>query len=380
MSHAILLNSSNKNESIRSNFAGHRIPGFTRSEEANAIIMCRITCMIKTNWLKWMLVSYLAFTIVAMIARSVLPLSSWISWAIDHFLLFLFVPIPILFLSCLFLREWKALLLLAYPAFAFLILYARLFIPSGQPEQHSQTIPLRVMTFNVLYTNSDQAAVAEAIKDSRVDLVGLQELIPSNATPLHQFLSDQFPFQTPLPDDQNPGLALFSRYPILEAEHLQASLTDRSWKTVVDLGEVQIRVIVLHLTPTRAAEVPMSQWPRRISERQILRMQQVEQIVDAVRESQEPVLVLCDCNFTEFSDAYAGLDEFLDDGFAQAGWGLGHTTHPVGIDVRFQRIDYVWYSSEFIPISARVVKDGKSDHNPLVVEFDLLLEENHKDS
>lgn len=62
-------------------------------------------------------------------------------------------------------------------------------------------------------------------------------------------------------------------------------------------------------------------------------------------------------------------------GFAQAGWGFGHTTHPVGIDIRFQRIDYVWVSSEFSPILAQVVKDENSDHHPLVVELDLLLEE-----
>ncbi|HET9907720.1 MAG TPA: endonuclease/exonuclease/phosphatase family protein, partial [Anaerolineales bacterium] len=182
------------------------------------------------------------------------------------------------------------------------------------------------------------------------------------------------PFHTPLPDKQNPEVALFSRYPILEAEQLNLPFSDRSWKTIVDLGEVNINVIVLHLTPTRAEEVPMSQWTTRITERQIVRMEQVERVIESVRNSPEPDLVLCDCNFTEFSDAYARLDEFLDDGFARAGWGFGHTIHPVGIDIRLQRVDYVWYSSGFNAISAKVIKDGKSDHNPLVVELDLLLE------
>ena len=331
--------------------------------------------MVKRNWLKWVLVSYLTLTIVVLVARFVLPTSNWISWLIDHFLLILFFPIPIVFLICLLLREWKALLLLALPAFAFLSLYGRLFIPSRGPEHRSDAIPLRVMTFNVLFTNSDQAAVARVIEHSSADLVALQELIPSHGTSLNQLLSDDFPFHTPLPDDHYPEVALFSRYPILEAEQLNLPLSDRSWKTIVDLGEVQVKIIVLHLTPTRAEEVPMSQWPRRITERQIVRMEQVQRVIEVVRNSQEPVLVLCDCNFTEFSDAYAGLDEFLDDGFAQAGWGFGHSIHPVDIDIRLQRIDYVWYSSGFIPISAEVVRDGKSDHNPLVVELDLLLEE-----
>ena len=331
--------------------------------------------MIKKNWLKWKLIGYLSLAVVVLIARVVLPTSHWIRWAVDHFLIILFVPIPIVFLICVLLREWKALIILAIPVLAFLFLYGRLLIPSKQAEHRADAISLRAMTFNVLYTNSDQAAVAQVIKDSGADFVGLQELTPPNATSLNELLSDEFPFHTPLPDGHYPEVALYSRYPILEAEQLNLPLGDRSWMTIVDLGGVRIKVIVLHLVPTRTGEVPMSQWTQRITERQVVRREQVDRVIEAVREGQEPALVLCDCNFTEFSDAYAILDGFLDDSFALSGWGLGHTTDPLNIDLRLQRIDYVWYSSGFSPISAQIITERKSDHNPLVVELDLSLED-----
>ena len=268
--------------------------------------------MVKRNWLKWVLVSYLTLTVVVLTARFVLPTSHWLSWGIDHFLLIFFVPIPILFLICILLRE--SFILLAFPAFAFLVLYGRLFIPPREPDHRSDAIPLRVITFNVLFTNSDQVAVARVIKESGADLVAFQELTPRNGSSLSPLLSEDFPFHTSLPDGHYPEVALFSRYPILEAEQLNLPLSDRSWKSVVDLGDVQVNVIVLHLIPTRAEEVPMRQWTRRITERQIVRMGQVERVIESVRNSSGPALVLCDCNFTEFSDAYARLDEFLDDG------------------------------------------------------------------
>ncbi|HET9909918.1 MAG TPA: hypothetical protein VFQ23_24940, partial [Anaerolineales bacterium] len=134
--------------------------------------------MVKRHWLKWVLVSYLTLMVVVLTARFVLPTSHWLSWGIDHFLLIFFVPIPILFLICIHLRE--SFILLALPAFAFLVLYGRLFSPARQPEHRSDAIPIRVMTFNVLFTNLDQEAVAQVIKDSGADLVALQELTPRN--------------------------------------------------------------------------------------------------------------------------------------------------------------------------------------------------------
>jgi endonuclease/exonuclease/phosphatase (EEP) superfamily protein YafD len=326
----------------------------------------------RKDGLNWLLLGYLAITVIVLIARWALPETSWASWLIDHYLLVLFVPLPLLFLICLISRSWKSLAFLMIPLLAFLSLYGRLFIPNLRPDSSPLATPLRVMTFNVLFSNPDQAAVAKVIKDSGAALVGVQELTRSNAPSLAGLLQDSYPYHTPLPEDRTPQVALFSRYPILEAQRLNLPLSDRSWGAIVDIGNAHIKVIVLHLTATRAAEVPISQWPNRITERQVVRLAQLDKVIDAALASRWPVLVLCDCNFTEVSDAYAQLDEHLDDSFAEVGWGLGHTIHPPNIDLRYQRIDYVWHSPDFISISARVLKDGKSDHNPLAVDFILV--------
>jgi endonuclease/exonuclease/phosphatase (EEP) superfamily protein YafD len=100
-------------------------------------------------------------------------------------------------------------------------------------------------------------------------------------------------------------------------------------------------------------------------------MQQIRRVIDAIRNSDGPIIVLCDCNLTETTTAYARLDQVLEDAFGEVGWGFGHTIHPAGLDLRLQRIDYVWYTSHFVPLSARVIADGTSDHYALVVQLGL---------
>jgi endonuclease/exonuclease/phosphatase (EEP) superfamily protein YafD len=95
-------------------------------------------------------------------------------------------------------------------------------------------------------------------------------------------------------------------------------------------------------------------------------------VLSALPEADVPVLVMCDCNFTETTMAYARFADRLQDGYREAGWGLGHTIHPVGISIALNRIDYVWYSHHFAAMSAGVVKGGMSDHSPVVVDLQLL--------
>ncbi len=93
-----------------------------------------------------------------------------------------------------------------------------------------------------------------------------------------------------------------------------------------------------------------------------------------MHELDQPVLLMCDCNMTDTSAAYARLRTALNDSFREAGWGFGHTFFPPQSPFPIQRIDYIWHSEDFTAIQAYVGQDGGSDHLPIVAK--LRLEKN----
>lgn len=81
------------------------------------------------------------------------------------------------------------------------------------------------------------------------------------------------------------------------------------------------------------------------------------------------MLVLCDCNLTDTSEAYATLRAGLHDSFAEAGWGLGLTMLLSQPHIPAQRYDYIWHTDELVALSAQVGADGGSDHLLLLAQF-----------
>jgi endonuclease/exonuclease/phosphatase (EEP) superfamily protein YafD len=91
----------------------------------------------------------------------------------------------------------------------------------------------------------------------------------------------------------------------------------------------------------------------------------------AINALHEPALLLCDCNLTDTSQAYAQLAAFLVDSFREAGWGFGHSSFGRRPPFLGQRLDYIWHSDRLTAIEARVGPDGGSDHRPVVVKLAL---------
>ena len=85
-----------------------------------------------------------------------------------------------------------------------------------------------------------------------------------------------------------------------------------------------------------------------------------------------PVILMCDCNFTESSEAYGRLDALPDDSFRRAGRGFGRTLQPDTFPFRVQRIDYVWHGDELTAVDAYIGQSGGTDHHPVISA--LILE------
>jgi endonuclease/exonuclease/phosphatase (EEP) superfamily protein YafD len=84
-----------------------------------------------------------------------------------------------------------------------------------------------------------------------------------------------------------------------------------------------------------------------------------------------------DFNTTDQSEAYAILQQTLQDAHRQAGWGFGHTFpseqlswHGIPIPGHQVRIDMVWYTADFVALTAAVSeRHGESDHSPVVAQL-----------
>lgn len=128
----------------------------------------------------------------------------------------LFVPLPLLGAVALLRRRWRLLSLLLVPALLGAQLYGARFWPRVRPAVPASTPRITAMTFNVLYRNRDDDALRTAIPSIGGDLVGLQEVTPKRARWLATTFAAAYPYMAFRVDGPEAGVALLSRYPIIE--------------------------------------------------------------------------------------------------------------------------------------------------------------------
>lgn len=205
--------------------------------------------------------------------------------------------------------------------------------------------------------------VAEVVSTFDTDLVGLGEYEYSQAGQLHRRLTEAYPYRAIYP--YATDVALFSRYPILEKRLIRSpELRSPLLRAVVDIQGVAVTVYVVHLISPTLFGLP---WQYEDAARN----QESALVRDLLARESGPLLVLCDCNFTDQSDAYQSFDTLLTDAFREAGCGMGFT-YPN--EQRFLpplvRIDYIWHNDHFSTLEAYPLNDsGTSDHRPIVARL-----------
>ena len=98
------------------------------------------------------------------------------------------------------------------------------------------------------------------------------------------------------------------------------------------------------------------------------RAQQVDSLVDFIKNTSYPVIVCGDFNDTPFSYAYQRLSDILKDAFRNSGRGMSITYKNVLMPLR---IDYIFYSSKFKSFNYRTHNIKLSDHKPISIELVL---------
>ena len=231
--------------------------------------------------------------------------------------------------------------------------------------------PLRVMNYNIhsAYNSAgsqDLEAIARVIEESGADIIGFQEVsrgrLMDGGADMPTWLSRRLGMEMLFQGTEEPhwGNALLSRYPILESGEgvlpRAGTLIGRGYLWArIDVGASEpLLVIVTHL--------------HHLEDEGEVREVQVPVILDFWGSRSSTVLIgdLNDWpgeNEIEIIEA-AGLM----DSWSEAGSGPGYTWPAAD---PYQRIDWIWHSSDLQAVEMQAIETRASDHLPVLATIEL---------
>jgi endonuclease/exonuclease/phosphatase family metal-dependent hydrolase len=251
-------------------------------------------------------------------------------------------------------------------------------------ELEDPQLSIRVMSFNIAAGHGDLPRIAEVIRGSGAEIVGLQEVDVhwgdrSGFVDQARWLSEALqmevffaPIYTLPPaegrvQERQFGLAILSRHPIAAAtNHPLSRLSTQADVPVpiphpgfpearIEIGGRSIHVFNTHLDYRGDPST------RRL---------QVGEMLRIIGEENRPVLLLGDLNAEPGAPELSPLFERLKDAWPSPGDGF---TYPA--DTPIKRIDYILASPHFRIGSMKALRTDASDHLPVVAV--LKLREDH---
>lgn len=233
-----------------------------------------------------------------------------------------------------------------------------------------------VMTCNVGNGRARPERLTPVLRDSRADLIGIQELSAEQAGAISQDLTVEYPYQALLPGGF-AGKALISRYPITNHEQLHLSKIRPDLKTTIDLDGCRITILVAHPPP------PHPHWSGVRFDADTWR--QINSLAHSAMDD-PPSVLLGDFNLADWRREYKFLRSLgLKDAFREGGMKRGHTLPKrIGPWKRFLwlnrllsgfplypllRVDYIWYTPPIQCQQAWVGQDTGSDHLPVLARL-----------
>jgi endonuclease/exonuclease/phosphatase (EEP) superfamily protein YafD len=254
--------------------------------------------------------------------------------------------------------------------------------PFGQAESPEG---LRVVSYNVRNFNFDSRAVDSVIsvlKPLKPDVICFQEFrnyeTGSDSLRVTRYLAKALGFPPGIhvrPRRHYQGVAIFSRYPIVQMDTLYMKEEDANNGFLATLQTPQGKVGIgnFHLSSFRFIARPRGQ--ERLEEKfsHALRMSwktlplqwnQVEQTLARTDTFSLPLILTADMNAIPHSSLTRPFRERFQDAFLEKGHGRGWTFPLLkGLGVR---IDYHWVSPQVEVVSHEVIREGSSDHYPLL--------------
>jgi endonuclease/exonuclease/phosphatase (EEP) superfamily protein YafD len=229
-------------------------------------------------------------------------------------------------------------------------------VPRESPDLDG--IPrLRVLQLNVHTANRRHAAVEQLVREARPDLLALLEVNERWLEALSG-LHTHYPHRIGRPQEDNFGIALFSRFPIDDLRLLPLQ-DERTYMITgrFSLGDTPVTIALAHLVPPSSAS-----WAA-LRNRQLDALSQLT-AGDSVTET----LLLGDLNTTPWSPFHDRLER--SSGLRNGARGLGlYPSWPAGFLPLRIPLDHFLLSPGLHVASLELGPDVGSDHLPVLLEI-----------
>ncbi|MBC5993790.1 endonuclease/exonuclease/phosphatase family protein [Pontibacter cellulosilyticus] len=321
------------------------------------------------------------------------------------------LPAP-LALNFLFLLYWllRRSWLVVLPLSVFIFgwgYYARLASINFEEEVAAGAKTLQVLSFNThvfnAYTNHDGSEIEasmdmiEWVATHPADIICLQEFYSNRGSSTYNTISkignryNRYRFFSVSYVDRNKadvGTAIFSKYPIVNKGVIRfgESHVNRAIWADVDVKGDTVRIYSAHLQSMSIKSQDIENTysaigneesfkkegrnlARRLKRGFVARGNQVELLLEHIRESPYPVIISGDFNDIPFSYTYNEMAEELKNAFVAAGSGIGATYNG---PLPFLRIDNQFYSEALQAYDFETHYEmGLSDHFPISAKYVL---------
>ena len=212
---------------------------------------------------------------------------------------------------------------------------------------------LTVATFNVHMGNHDTTTLVQWLDEEKPDVLVLHEVSPGYAKELDAL--NDYPFRHLVPRNDPFGMAVLSRYPIVQKQTVEDGGGLQHIDAQLDWNGQPIRLTAWHPMP------PISQHDHTKRNRQL------HALAQAAKASGKPAIVAGDLNATPWSNAFSKLDQ---SGLRRAS-GLSPTWPAVGRGWMGIPIDHVLVTPHWQVVKQGVGPNLGSDHLPVIVRIAL---------
>ncbi len=174
--------------------------------------------------------------------------------------------------------------------------------------------------------------------------------------------------------DHSPGMAIFSIYPIVNSGYIWQGDSSMNAGMFSDLkiNDDTLRIYNVHLTSMNLSLSRLKNSNNYLTATidilyklkigALSRDNQVNKLIDHVKQSPHAAIVCGDFNETPYSNNYLKMKSFLNNTFESSGRGFGFTLNK---SLSFFRIDHQFYTKDITPLHYEVDKSMRiSDHFP----------------
>ncbi len=312
----------------------------------------------------WELVTFFGAVASAATAFGFLGRFWWFLDLFSHFRVQYFFVLSMLALALFLGRRRKAAVIFGIIAVVNLCTIVPLYFgKEAAPTVRSRSY--RSLLMNVNTGSGVPEKASQAIRDLHPDVLALEE-VDDHWLSAFSITLRAYPYSRTSPRDDNFGIALFSKYPLVRSAIRQIGEAEvPSIIAELDVPDGRITVIATHPLPPAGRENSR------------LRNEQFTRLAEIVKQANSPVLLLGDLNATPWCSHFQRL--LRQAGLRDSSQGRGvQPTWPTFLPILLIPIDHCLHSSG-IHVTRRTTGPRiGSDHYLLVVDFLLTKAEAQK--